>query len=861
MPLQSRFQLVWLLLTRMTFRHWRSKMGHYFLLLGIVAVGVGAFNGIRQASRSASANFGLFNQAVSGQSDFLIESPVQRLQEEDLIKLDRLSLDPDWHLVPVIEGSVTAVEQGTVAKKQLRLIGLDLIALGNLPTLAQEGLKFSDEDANWYDWLGSENEVWVGQKVADLLEVKVGDDITFLASGRLGKMKVRMILNDPDGNLPDDLVLADLPTVQSLLSRTGELNRVEVVISQLDRREDSAYLARIENRLRKELPENLNLSPTQNRAADRAAMTAAFRLNLTILSLIAILVGAYLILQALDAAVVRRRAEIATLRSLGVDGSVLFITYLLEAFVLGLLGSFAGVGVGQLLALGAVGMLADTVNALYFATSVEALNLTSVDVLVGMVLGLGFSLLAGWLPARDATQTPPAQVLARGDWSPGFFWLRNPKIGLGLLLLGGIALLFPPYVMQAGSNMPVGGFLAAGCWILGAALLSGHVLVLLAGWVRPFCTGPVARLASSRLRDGSSRHRLAVAGLVVAVSMVTGMFQMIDSFRDTIEEWFDVRFQADLYISESGVTGAGTVNGIDPKLMDELLTDPNIKYADVMRICYAKPPKGVTVLAGVDMKHWSDESRQIWLQTPGSLKVEDGAEPALISETFARRFDVLTGGVVELETPSGLQKVSPFGIFCDYGNEFGMAAISSKVWTEWTGSERPINVSLYLKDLSKLQETRDRLRIAYPGLDVRNERELRDVALGIFEQTFQATNALSLIGLAVAFAGLLLGLLSIFDESTQTWQTLKHLGFSTPRFIWAAGLEGAGIGLAAWVAGVLTGLALGWLLVFVINVQSFGWTLLWTVPLQSILSFGVLLTVVGFVSGMISATYWNFRRR
>jgi putative ABC transport system permease protein len=156
---------------------------------------------------------------------------------------------------------------------------------------------------------------------------------------------------------------------------------------------------------------------------------------------------------------------------------------------------------------------------------------------------------------------------------------------------------------------------------------------------------------------------------------------------------------------------------------------------------------------------------------------------------------------------------------------------------------------------------RDQLRIAYPGLDIRNERELRDVALGIFEQTFQATHALSLIGLAVAFAGLLLGLLSIFDESTQTWQTLKHLGFSTSRFVWAAGLEGAGIGAAAWVAGAMTGLALGWLLVFVINVQSFGWTLLWTVPVESILWFGALLTAVGMVSGMISATYWNFRRR
>jgi len=174
MDIRSRLQLVWLLLTRMTFRHWRSKLGHYLLLLGIVAVGVGAFNGIRQASRAASANFGLFNQAVSGQSDFLIESPVQRLREQDLDRLGELSTDPDWHLIPVIEGSVTAVDEDTEARKQLRLIGLDLLALGNLPTLAQESLKFSDkDDANWYDWIGSENEVWVGQKLADALTISV----------------------------------------------------------------------------------------------------------------------------------------------------------------------------------------------------------------------------------------------------------------------------------------------------------------------------------------------------------------------------------------------------------------------------------------------------------------------------------------------------------------------------------------------------------------------------------------------------------------------------------------------------------------------------------------------------------------
>ena len=315
---------------------------------------------------------------------------------------------------------------------------------------------------------------------------------------------------------------------------------MEVVIDRSEARDDTTYLSELEGRLRQSMPENLILSPTENRAADRAAMTAAFRLNLTILSLIAILVGAYLILQALDAAVVRRRAEIATLRSLGVGSRVLFLNYLTEALALGLVGSMLGVGVGHILAHGAVSMLSDTVNALYFATSVEALKLTFSDLAMGLLIGLAFSMLAGWLPARDATQTPPAQVLSKGDWSPGFAWLRKPKVGFLLLLFGALALVFPPYEMEAGSKMPVGGFLCAGSWILGLALLSGHSLVLLAGWIRPLCKGPVFRLASSRLRDGSSRHRLAVAGLVVAVGMVTGMFQMIGTF-ETIEEWFGPR--------------------------------------------------------------------------------------------------------------------------------------------------------------------------------------------------------------------------------------------------------------------------------------------------------------------------------
>ena len=174
---RTRLSLACLLLVKTTFRHWKKKAGHYLLLVAIVAVGVGAFNGIRQASRSASANFGLFNQAVSGRSDFLIESSSQRLVDADLKDLRFLAGDPDWHLVPVIEGSVTALGQDGDPAKQLRLIGLDLLALGNLPKLLQQEMRFSDENASWYDWLGSEDEVWVGQSLAESLNLQEGDRV------------------------------------------------------------------------------------------------------------------------------------------------------------------------------------------------------------------------------------------------------------------------------------------------------------------------------------------------------------------------------------------------------------------------------------------------------------------------------------------------------------------------------------------------------------------------------------------------------------------------------------------------------------------------------------------------------------
>lgn len=846
------------LLFRTTLRHWRQSWISYLTLVCIIALGVGAFNGIRQASRAAAANFGLFNEAVSGRSDFILQGIAgQPLNHKQLQALVSLTHAQDWHLLPVIEGNATYVDPASADLVPLRLIGLDLIALGNVPEFNELGLSFSasqsEDSEKWYQWLQPTAGFWVTHALAERLQLENESQLPLMAGGRLQSIAIAGQLGDDGSDLPDDLMIADILTLQKFLGRAQNLDRVEVLLADRTLAAEPKAFKDFEQRLRKQLPAEVELQAAADRLAERASMTSAFRLNLSILSLIALLVGAYLILQALDAAIVRRREELATLRSLGVGTRSLFTLVLLEACILGLLGSLLGLGLGHLLASVVVYGLSDTINTLYFATAAQAIELTSGDAWIAFALGLGFSSVAGVLPARDAMLTPPAQILARGDWSPGFFWLRSRLLSLSLFGLGILCLLIPPQQIAGGAKMPLGGFLAAALWISAFALIGGQCLVYLARAMQKLSSSPVWQLAMSRLADGSSRHRLALAGLVVAVGMVSGMLQLVGSFRGTIQTWFEVRFEADLYLSERGAQGAGSSAGIRPEVLQALELLPELNFADTLYMTRVQAPIGVTQLMGVDFAFWQHQKAQIWLQAPGTLPAVAGVEPALVSESFARRFDCLEGGVITFETASGLQRITPIGIFADYGSELGTAVVDIPIWKAWTRQNQALNTSLYLKPSSDSRSIRDRLRLQFPALDVRNNHELQAYALSIFEQTFQVTRALNVIGLFVACVGLLLGLLALFEECRMTWRTLTFMGFSRREIIGVGALEGAGLSLAGWLSGTLLGLLLGWLLVAVINVQSFGWTLIWHVPVWQFLFFGLALIFVGLFCGFLAA--------
>jgi putative ABC transport system permease protein len=851
---------VWLFWRRFTLRHATRDWIQSILMLAILSLGVGTFLSIRFANRSAVEGFKQFTEFLRGPSDFIVESSGAGIEVESLAVI-REVLDPVPALLfPLVETSAVAWNAANPAPGEpsgrVRLLGLDLVQL-------QSASGPGDGIGDIWEYLGDQESVLISADLADEACLKKGDRVQWVVDGQSFAFTVGGVLPDsPDGTpLPPRLAVSDIRALLDRLERTT-IDRVEVVIPE--GKMLSQILLEAGQKLQELTKYGWSITTPEQQAASTASMTSAFRLNLTVLSLIALLVGLYLIAQTLDATVSRRRMEIATLRSFGVTPREIQAYWLSEAILYGILAGLLGLLAGFLLAQFTVEAVTTTVRALYHDTATSSLTIRLSDWILAMTLGLAGSLVAAWIPARDAAATPPAQFLRIGKRIPPFPLFQNRWLGWLALLAGAALLPLPPLTSATGTQISVAGYAAAFLWLAGGTLVSARLLPLIGNAIvsaRPQSAS--FRLAGSRLAQPTSRHQLALSGFFVAIGMASSMAYLISSFDHTVTNWLQQRLRADLFISSVGFQGAESDQAMPTNLLDQIQSDTSVRELDRFASVGAKIAGIQGSVGGIRFDLLGRDQDLLWIGqqlNPSGVPPEaDGIGYA--NENLYTKTGLSAGDSLELTTPSGTRTVWIAGLHADYASDNGQILVDLPLLESWYGIDSYSTASVFLHEDEDPATVQERWKKAFPGLAIRQNGELMRTALYIFDQTFAVTYALQAIGLFVALTGLFLSLLSLLRESAHELTLQQALGMDAASIARSTAIEGLGVAVSGLLTGILLSYALGQVLIFVINRQSFGWTLQahWPWIDMALLGGAVLLlgSGISYAAGRFHMARWR----
>ncbi|MFL6236674.1 MAG: ABC transporter permease, partial [Thermoanaerobaculia bacterium] len=648
---------------------WRSSLRYllrhpwqFGLAVVGVALGVAVVVSIGLANASARRAFTLSSEAVTGRATHQVVSGPGGIPDA---AFQRLELEGGIEkAAPVVEGWVAVPPAPGRPARTLHLLGVDPFSEGPFRSYlggAEGGSRQGQASVDLGPLLTRPGACVLAAGTAREMGLRSGEAFTVRAEGVERRLVLAGTLEPEDANTRRaiaDLLVMDIASAQEILNRIGRIDRIDLIV------DEGAAGRRQLARAAAVLPPGAQILPATGRTRTTEEMTRAFRLNLTALSLLALVCGAFLIYNTMTFSVVQRRQWIGTLRALGVSRREIFGLELGEALVVAVLGTAAGLGAGVLLGRGLVRLVTQTINDLYFAVSVRELAVPPSTLALGALLGLGATLLAALVPAIEATQAPPRAALLRSTLEARLrrSLPRTAALGVGLLAVGG-ALLLPRSLAVS-----FGGLFAV---ILGCALLAPVATVLLMRLLRrPLgaLLGVLGRMAAGGVVASLSRTAVAIAALVIAVSVTVGIGVMIDSFRQTVVRWLGMTLQSDVYVTAPSRAGGLSSGALDPEMVRRALALPGVAGGHTVRRVAIPAPSGPIrlVVMGGDMRSIEKIYEFKEGRPAAAWPAFRSGDAVLVSEPYASRTGVGAGSTVRLRTAQGDRDFRVMGVFYDY---------------------------------------------------------------------------------------------------------------------------------------------------------------------------------------------------
>lgn len=820
-------------------RFFRRHPWQLALAIAGVALGVAVVTGVDLASGAAQRAFDVSRQVVAGAATHQI---VGRAGDFDESLFRTLAVDRGLNrIAPVVEGRVV-LDDGTV----LTLTGVDPFSE---PPFRSYGTSVG-ANGRTGALLMVPGAIVTTQQLATDLGIAPGGKIAVNAGGNRHILSLLGLIRPGKAEAPllRDHLFADIATAQEVLGMTGRLSRIDLILGEA-----------VAETIRREIPLDTELVPTGARSRNMLEMTEAFRVNLRALSLLALLVGAFLIYSTMSFLVVQRRRIIGTLRTMGVSRRQLFASVIWESLLVGLPGTGAGLLLGLALGRGLTSLVVRTIDDLYFRLEVAGIPLDWSLMLKGAALGVAVTVASSLGPAMEAAAVSPRTALSRASLE------RRVRRRLPLLVIMAVAAGVSAVVLlRVQTESLASAFAGMFAVIVAAALLTPPAIaVLTSGLMTAFgrILDMPLRMALRGVASSLSRTGVAVAALMVSVATVIGVGLMVGSFRASVDHWLGHSLRSDVYVSldESWYADGGDGDRLATALA---------RLPEVVRVSRSARTRITT--ANGEIRLWAlDPAGAEWGLTLISgdpveaRRAFDTGDAVLLSESFARRSGLSLGDTITLPSASGSVQFDIAGTFRDYTSDQGVIALNMDRFRRDWRTRRIDGLGLTAMpgvDPGDLRREVDRTIGDVRGVRVRTNSEIRSASLEIFDRTFTITRVLQFLVGIVAFLGILSALQSLQMERVREVAILRALGWVPGQVRRLVIGQTAVLGLMAGMLAIPLGMVLAVILIRVINVRAFAWTMKFDLD-PSVLAQGILLAAAAAVIGGVYPAWRSARRR
>ncbi|QEV18506.1 ABC transporter permease [Streptomyces alboniger] len=655
-------------------------------------------------------------------------------------------------------------------------------------------------------------EVMIDADTADKHHLEIGDKLRTIAATGDHTARISGIATFKVTNPGAAIVYFDTATAQrELLGATGRFTHINV----------TADAGVSDTALKRNVASTLDKASydikTQKETADDNRKDVSSFLNVMKYAMlgfagIAFLVGIFLIINTFSMLVAQRTREIGLMRAIGSSRKQVNRSVLVEALLLGVVGSVLGVGAGVGLAVGLMKLM----SGIGMKLSTGDLTVNWTTPVVGMVLGVVVTVLAAYLPARRAAKVSPMAALRdAGTPADGRASVLRAVIGLVLTGVGGLGLYAASRADEAkeGSLLLGGGVVLTliGFVVIGPVLASGVVRVISVVLLRAF--GPVGRMAERNALRNPRRTGATGAALMIGLALVACLSVVGSSMVASATDELDKSVGADFIVqpTQPGVA-------ITEKAAKALEKADHVGHITHYKQINADmtTPDGKTVdgvgLSAADPTYAKDLRRET---VAGELSAAYGKNAMSTGDEFAKKHGLKVGDKLKVAFEHGRTAELRLAAITSDDSSVDKGAMYMNIATlkEYVPADRMPQNDIMFATAAKGQEDaayqslKDALA-AYPQYKVMDQTDFKQT---LKDQVGQLLNVVyGLLGLAiiVAILGVVNTLALSVVERTREIGLMRAIGLSRRQLRRMIRMESVVIALFGALLGL--GLGMGW---------------------------------------------------